>query len=96
MKVTGWNLGSGSMALMELSALSKAYGFSLDVPVQDLPEGVYEMLMYGADRAVDMKYETRTFSGSFKKTWEGYVNNLERRYASTTSDGVKTDIQRLS
>ena len=95
MKVTGWSLGSGTMALMELSALSKAYGFSLDVPVKDLPEGVYDMLMYGSDRTVDMRYETRSFSGSFKKQWEGYVNNLQRRYGTTTSDGVKIDIERL-
>ena len=95
MKVTGWNLGSSSMALMELSALAKAYHFSLDVPVKDLPEGVYDMLMYGADRAVDMQYQTRSFSGSFKKTWEGYVNNLQRRYGTTASDGVKSDIERL-
>jgi len=95
MRVTGWNLGSASMALMEMSALAKAYNFSLDVPVQDLPHGVYEVLMYGADRAVDMHYQTRSFSGSFKKTWEGYVNNLQRRYGTTTSDGVKSDIERL-
>ncbi len=95
MKVTGWNLGSGSMALMELSALSKAYGFSLDVPVKDLPEGIYDILMYGSDKTVDMHYQTRSFSGSFKKHWEGYVNNLQRRYGTTTSDGVKHDIERL-
>ena len=95
MKVTGWNLGSNSMALMEMSALAKAYHFSLDVPVQDLPKEVYDILMYGSDRAVDMRYETRSFSGSFKKTWEGYVNNMTRRYGSTTSDGVKSDIQKL-
>ena len=95
MKVTGWNLGSGTMALMELSALAKAYGFSLDVPVQDLPEGIYEILMYGSDRAVDMRYETRSFSGSFRKQWEGYVNNMQRRYGTTTSDGVKQDIEKL-
>ena len=95
MKVTGWNLGSSSMALMELSALAKAYGFSLDVPVKDLPEGVYDILMYGSDQKVDMQYQTRSFSGSFKKTWEGYVNNLQRRYGTSTSDGVKSDIERL-
>ena len=95
MKVTGWNLGSSSMALMELSALAKAYNFSLDVPVKDLPEGVYDILMYGSDRAVDMQYQTRSFSGSFRKTWEGYVNNLQRRYGATSSDGVKSDIERL-
>ena len=95
MKVTGWSLGSNSMALMELSALAKAYGFSLDVPVKDLPDGVYDILMYGADEKVDMQYQTRSFSGSFKKTWEGYVNNLQRRYATSTSDGVKSEIERL-
>ena len=95
MKVTGWNLGSNSMALMELTALSKAYGFSLDVPVQDLPDGIYEILMYGSDEKVSMAYQTRSFSGSFKKTWEGYVNNMQRRYGTTTSDGVKSDIERL-
>ena len=95
MRVTGWNLGSNSMALMELSALSKAYGFSLDVPVKDLPEHIYQILMYGSDQKVDMAYQTRSFSGSFKKTWEGYVNNLQRRYGTSTSDGVKSDIERL-
>ena len=95
MKVTGWNLGSASMALMELSALAKAYDFSLDTPIKDLPEGIYDILMYGSDTQVDMRYETRSFSGSFKKTWEGYVNNLQRRYGTTTSDGVKADIERL-
>ena len=95
MKVTGWSLGSSSMALMEISALAKAYNFSIDVPVQELSKEVYDILMYGADKAVDMKYETRSFSGSFRKTWEGYVNNLQRRYATSTSDGVRSDIERL-
>ena len=95
MKVTGWNLGSGSMALMELTALSKAYGFSLDVPVKDLSQEAYDIIMYGSDAPVDMKYQTRSFSGSFKKKWEGYVNNLQRRYGTSTSDGVKHDIERL-
>ena len=95
MKVTGWNLGSHTMALMELSALAKAYRFSLDTPVQDLPQEIYDILMYGSDESVDMAYETRSFSGSFKKRWEGYVNNLQRRYGTTTSDGVKVDIERL-
>ena len=95
MKVTGWSLGSSSMSLMELSALSKAYGFSLDVPVQDLPKEIYNILMFGSEERFDMRYETRSFSGSFRKTWEGYVNNLQRRYATSTSDGVKMEIQRL-
>ena len=94
-KVTGWNLGSSTMALMEMSALANAYGFSLDTPVQDLSKEVYDVLMYGSDEALDLQYSTRSFQGKFKKKWEGYVNNLQRRYAQTSSDGVKYDIERL-
>ena len=94
-KVTGWNLGSSTMALMELSALANAYGFSLDTPVKDLSPEIYHILMYGSDEALDMQYSTRTFQGKFRKKWEGYVNNLQRRYGQTSSDGVKYDIERL-
>lgn len=96
MKVTGWNLGSQSMALMEVSAIAKAYNFSLDVPVKDLPKEIFHLLMYGnGGEKIDMQYATRTFQGSFKKHWEGYVNNLQRRYSQTSSVGVKYDIERL-
>ena len=96
MRITGWNLGSQSMALMEVSAIAKAYGFSLDVPVQDLSPEIYDLLMYGnGGERIDMQYTSRTFQGSFKKSWEGYVNNLQRRYAQTTSAGVRADIERL-
>ena len=96
MKVTGWNLGSQSMALMEMSALGKAYGFDLDTPIKDLSPEIYHLLMYGNDgERIDMQYTSRTFQGNFKKTWEGYVNNLQRRYSQTSSVGVKYDIERL-
>ena len=95
MRVTGWNLGSNSMSMMELSSLSKVFDFSLDTPVENLPKEIYDILMYGSDKPLDMKYQTRSFSGSFTKTWEGYVNNLQRRYTNTTSEGVKRDIERL-
>ncbi len=96
MKITGWNLGSQSMSMMELNAIAKAYNFSLDVPVKDLPDDIYHLLMYGnGGEKIDMQYNTRTFNGSFKKHWEGYVNNLQRRYGQTSSDGVKYDIEKL-
>ena len=96
MKVTGWNLGSQSMALMEMSALGKVYGFDLDTPIKDLSPEIYHLLMYGNDgERIDMQYTSRTFQGNFKKTWEGYVNNLQRRYSQTSSVGVKYDIERL-
>ena len=94
-KISGWNLDSSAITQMNLNSLSKVYGFSLDVPVKDLPKGVYDMLMYGnGGEKIDMEYNAYHFSGSYKKAWEGFVTNLQRRYEQTSSDSVKWDIER--
>ncbi len=95
MTVTGWNLDSGKMAEMNFNSLARHYGFSLDVPVKDLPPEIYNMLLYGnGGERIKMEYSTRTFSGSFNSSWEGIIPNLERRYRETTSDYTKTEIER--
>ncbi len=93
--ISGWNLDSSSVTQMYLGALSRRYGFSLDVPVKDLPKEVYDLLMYGNDgEKIDLVYDTRSFHSSYKGAWEGFVNNLQRRYTQTASEGVKWDIER--
>ncbi len=94
-KISGWNLDSSAMTQMYLTSLAKVYNFSLDVPVKDLPEGIYNMLMYGNDgEQIDLAYNAYRFTGSYKTAWEGFVTNLQRRYNQTSSDSVKWDIER--
>ena len=94
-KISGWNLDSSAMTQMYLESLSKVYKFSLDVPVKDLPEGIYDMLMYGnGGEKIEMDYHAYRFSGSYSTTWEGFAANLQRRYNQTSSDSVKWDIER--
>ncbi len=91
----GWMLDSNSTNLMYVTALAKHYKFSIDTPVKDLPKSAYDIIMYGnGGEEIDLSYNTRSFSGSYKMKWEGFVNNLERRYKNTSSDGVKYDIER--
>ena len=95
MTVTGWNIGDGKMAIMNFQALAAHYGFSLDTPVKDLPENIYHMLLYGNNgEKIKMSYDTKTFSGSFYSSWEGIITNLSRRYRETSSDFVKSEIER--
>mgnify|MGYP003290338714 CR=1 FL=1 len=80
---------------MYFKGLAKHYGFSLDVPVKDLPKDVYNMLLYGNNgEKIKIEYDTRTFSGSYESAWEGLIPNLERRYRETTSDYTKSEIER--
>ena len=93
--VTGWNLDTGRMTEMYFRALSKRYGFSLDVPVKDLPKDILDILLYGnGGEKIKMSYSTRTFSGSYDSSYEGVIPNLERRYRETTSDYTKSEIER--
>ncbi len=95
MTVTGWNLDSGKMAEMNFNSLAEHYGFSLDVPVKELPKDIYNILLYGNNgERIKMNYNTRTFSGSYTSSWEGIIPNLERRYRETTSDYTKMEIER--
>ena len=94
-RISGWNLDSSSVTQMYLGALSKHYGFSLDTPVKDLSKETFDLLMYGnGGEKIDLEYHTRAFHSTYKSVWEGFVNNLQRRYNQTSSDGVKWDIER--
>ena len=93
--VTGWNLDTGRMTEMYFRSLSRHYGFSLDTPVKNLPADIMHMLLYGTGgEKIKMNYSTRTFSGSYDSSFEGVINNLERRYRETTSDYTKSEIEK--
>ncbi len=95
MTVSGWSLDTGKMSEMYFSALSKRYNFSLDAPIKDLPKEIYDMLLYGnGGEKFTMDYNTYNFSGSYEGSWEGIIPNLARRYKTTTSDYVKSEIEK--
>jgi len=77
-------------------ALSKRYGFSLNTPYKDLPQDIKDIILWGNEgEQLDVTYSSRKFSGEFQSSWEGIVNNLERRHRETTSDFAKTEIEKL-
>ncbi len=93
--ISGWNLDSSKITQMYFKALSKKYGFSMDVPIKDLPRNVIDVLLYGTGgEKLDLKYSTRTFQGSYQGSFEGVIPNLERRYRETTSDYTKSEIEK--
>ena len=95
-KVSGWTLDYGTISMMKFRALAKRYGFSLDTPFKDLPEHIQHMIFYGNDgEKMTMHWQTDKIQGSFTSDYEGIADNLLRRYRETTSDGVKSDIERL-
>lgn len=94
--VTGWNLDSGKMMQSIFEALAKRYKFSLDTPVKDLSKEVLDVIYYGnGGEKIEMNYNNYNFVGSITKSWEGLIPNLQRRYAETTSEYIKAEIEKF-
>ena len=76
-----------------LASLSKHYGFSLSDRWQKLPKKVKDIILYGSDDdEVKFNYDDGYEKYSHKKTFEGVINNLERRYLETDSDWKREEI----
>ncbi len=77
----------------KLQAVADRHGFSLHVPTGELTDKEIYILMYGTG---DEKYSVSLGSGrNFETTYEGVVNNLERRHKETESDFIRRDIERF-
>lgn len=96
-KASGWSAADGgTIAMMYYEALAKEYGFSLDVPYKDLPEKAKKVIMYGTDgKKIKMQRKSVYGEGTYMKDFEGIINNVERRYAETTSEYSRNEIEQL-
>ena len=96
-KASGWTVAEGgTIALMYYEALAREYGFSLDVPYRDLPKEAKKVIMYGTDgKKIKMERKSVYGEGTYMKDFEGIINNVERRYAETTSEYSRNEIEQL-
>lgn len=94
-RASGWNVAEGSsIARMYMEGLSKEYGFSLDMPVEMLSEEALNAILYGTNgKKMKLNRVTSYGSGTYMGDFEGIVNNLNRRYAETTSDYSRASIE---
>lgn len=93
-KGSGWALEGSSIAQMYFEALANQYNFSLDTPIKDLPTDIVNKILYGTgDEKLTINRKSVYGSGSYEQTFEGIINNLERRYRDTSSNWIKDEIR---
>ncbi len=93
---SGWNSvgNDSSIANMYFTALGKEYGFTLDTPFRDISKEGQNALLYGTgDKKLKMERTTDYGGGYYNAAFEGVINNLERRYASSTSEAARAEIE---
>ena len=70
-----------------LASIAKHYGFSLDDKWKKLPKKIKDVILYGSDEEeIKFNYDDGYEKYSHKKTFEGVINNLERRFLESDSE----------
>ena len=79
-----------AIEFMELECLCKHYKIDMDKPWSKLTKKNQELILYGSDEPIRIKYQTK---GGIQRDkvdyYEGIINRLERRYMSTTSTWIR-------
>jgi excinuclease ABC subunit A len=91
--IKGWDKRNQFYFQM-LASLSQHYEFDLEAPFENLPDEIQQTLLFGSGREqITFKYlnERGTFF-SKSHTFEGIINNLQRRYRESDSTAVRDEL----
>jgi len=96
------NLGSGRYPSMnpyymqQLERVLRRYRAKTTTPVEQLSRDVLDIVLYGTDREQTFEYTSRGGkTWEYRASFEGVVNNLQRRYGETSSEYVKEEIEKF-
>ena len=79
-----------------LEAVGEAHGIDLDTPFKRLPKAQRDVLLYGSDEKIHVRYKNRYGrQRSYHTTYEGVVPNVERRHHETDSDTQRDKLEQF-
>lgn len=101
-KASGWGVNSwfnpdaSTIAEMYYRGIADKFGFDINTPWCDIPKAAQNAVLYGTKgEKLKLIRNTDFGGGTYYSDFEGVINNLERRYKSTTSDYSRNEIESL-
>jgi excinuclease ABC subunit A len=74
-----------------LESVAKQYGFSINIPVKDLPKKAIDIILYGTGgKKIMMPTEGGQY---YQANFEGVIAQLQRRWRETDSDYIRNEIE---
>ena len=94
-QASGWNnVRDDSISRMYFEALAKKYHFSLNDPIDALPQKALDVILYGTGtEKLTIYYERANGRGTLERPFEGVVNNVARRLTETQSDAMRKELE---
>ena len=82
-----WSKSTTLYYAQTLASIAKHYGFSLDEKWKKLSKKIKDIILFGSDEEeIKFNYDDGYEKYSHKKTFEGVINNLERRFLESDSE----------
>ncbi len=94
--VIGWQSSGDKKSYTHacLEALSKEYGFSLDVPFKDLDKKSQDVILYGTgNNKIKVSYQGTRGANVYMIAYEGLIKNVQRRYRETSAEVIKQEYE---
>ena len=80
--------------LTNILTVAKYYNIDLNIPVKDMNKEDLEIILYGTNELINFEYVSKNGNKRYTKDfYEGFVNNLERRYIETSSNWIREWIE---
>ncbi|MGH3143079.1 MAG: excinuclease ABC subunit UvrA, partial [Gaiellales bacterium] len=77
-----------------LAAVAEAHGFSTSTPWKKLSKKARDVVMFGSDEEIDVKYKNRYGrTRSYWTTYEGVLPAVERRHVETDSESQRERLE---
>ena len=87
--------GKSPYFLQTIEAIARHYEFNKNTPWKDLPAHVKQVFLYGSgDEDIEFRYDEGGRVYQVKRTFEGVIPNMERRYRETDSSWVREEFER--
>ncbi|HAR99572.1 MAG TPA: excinuclease ABC subunit UvrA [Candidatus Moranbacteria bacterium] len=91
-----WSFKPNNYQGTVLKAVAQYYSIPDNKRLRDLSKDKIDILLYGTEDEdlIKVKYHFKSGSGHYNVRWKGVVAWLQERYRTTTSDAVRTDIEK--
>jgi len=89
-----WGEPTGHLRRSIIPGLAQHYGFDANRPWGELPADVRQSILFGSGgKPIKFPYRAGGAAGLYAEPWEGVLENVNRRYAETTSDMVREQLE---
>ncbi|MBO6603653.1 MAG: excinuclease ABC subunit UvrA [Roseicyclus sp.] len=90
-----WRKGKSPYFLQTIQAIADHYGFAAKTPWKDIPKEIQDVFLRGSgEQEIQFRYDEGGRVYQVKRTFEGVIPNMERRYRETDSAWIREEFER--